>query len=84
MTTTTSPPPEFNVLESLLSSDIFVPSIPGSIEETGIAATAIEALVMKYLLQLGARSGRNIAQRICLPFRILEELLYPHNSQHCI
>jgi predicted ATPase with chaperone activity len=75
MSTTTSPLAEINVLETLLSSDSFVPSIPNSIEECGIAATTVEGLVMKYLLQLGARSGRNIAQRLCLPFGILESLL---------
>src|SRR5262249_32063970 len=53
----------------------FQPAEPQSIEQTGISPVVIETLICKYLLQIGSTSGREIAQRLCLPFGILEDVL---------
>jgi predicted ATPase with chaperone activity len=66
---------ESGLLASILTSDVFLPPEPESIEQTGISPVVIETLVIKYLLQVGSASGSAIAQRLCLPFRILEDLL---------
>ncbi len=63
-----------SLLASLLSEDTFLPAEPNSIEETGLNATVIEALICKYIMLVGSASGRQIAEQICLPFRILESI----------
>ena len=63
------------LLESLLTDDVFRPPEPRSLDETGVSPIIIETLVCKYLLQVGSTSGRDIAQRLCLPFGILEDVL---------
>ena len=63
-----------SLLASLLSEDTFLPAEPNSIEETGLSATVIEALICKYIMLVGSASGRQIAEQICLPFRILESI----------
>ena len=71
-------------LASLLNDDVYHPSEPKSLEETGVSPVLIETLVMKLLLQLGSCSGRNIAKRICIPFAILEDLLLSLRSRQLL
>jgi predicted ATPase with chaperone activity len=66
---------EPGLLESLLAEDVFRPAEPRSLEETGLSPIIIETLICKYLLQIGSTSGRDIAQRLRLPFGILEDVL---------
>jgi hypothetical protein len=63
------------VLASLLTDDVFYPSEPQTLEETGIGPVMIESLVCKYLLQSGTASGRKIAGWLCLPFGVLDGVL---------
>jgi predicted ATPase with chaperone activity len=63
-----------SLLASILSEDAFRPAEPKTIEETGLTATVIEALIVKYLALIGSASGRQIADNVCLPFVILEPL----------
>src|SRR4051812_16987624 len=63
------------LLASLLADDVFQPAEPQSLEQTGISPIVIETLILKYLLQIGSTSGRDIAQHLCLPFGILEDVL---------
>jgi hypothetical protein len=53
----------------------FWPAVPQTLEETGLRETQLESLVLKYLLNLGRASGREIAQQISLPFRLVQQLL---------
>ncbi len=53
----------------------FVPPEPQTLEDTGLAQVQIEALAMKYLLALGAATGRQVAQQLQLPFVVLEGVL---------
>lgn len=66
---------EEGLLATLLSDEAFWPSLPRSQEETGLSESYVESLVCKHLLSIGTSSGRHIADRICLPFGILEGLL---------
>jgi predicted ATPase with chaperone activity len=66
---------EGDLLQSLLGDHAYHPAEPQSIEETGLSPVLVESLVIKFLLQVGSATGRDIAARICLPFRILEDLL---------
>ena len=75
MRTSTLEPPKDDLLEALLGGDAFRPAEPQKIEETGLSPVVIESLILKFLLQVGSASGREIAGRLCLPFRLLEDLL---------
>jgi predicted ATPase with chaperone activity len=66
---------EPGLLASLLTDDAFRPAEPQSLDDTGVSPIVIETLICKYLMQVGSTSGRDIAQRLCLPFGILEDVL---------
>jgi predicted ATPase with chaperone activity len=84
MTTTQAEIREPGLLASLLAEDIFQPAEPQSLEQTGISPVLIETLVCKYLLQVGSTSGRDIAQHLCLPFGILEDMLLALRSRQVL
>src|SRR5438093_11904770 len=67
--------PTGSLLASILSDDAFRPAEPKTIEETGLAAAVVESLVFKFLLLMGSGSGRQIADRICLPFGLVEPIM---------
>jgi predicted ATPase with chaperone activity len=69
------------LLESLLGGDSYHPAEPQSLDETGLSPVIIETLIIKFLLQVGSASGREIAGRLCLPFRILEDVLLALRSR---
>src|SRR5262245_51744663 len=72
------------LLASLLAEDVFQPAEPQSLEQTGVSVVVIETLILKYLLQIGSTSGRDIAQHLCLPFGILEDLLLALRSRQVV
>lgn len=63
-----------SLLSSILSEDVFRPAEPHSIEETGLTASLIETLMLKYVALIGSASGRQIADNICLPLPLLEPI----------
>jgi hypothetical protein len=71
----------FNRVQTLLGpkqaaeSEKFFPKVPESLYETGLTADEIERLILKFLLQKGAMSGRAIAQQIRLPFGIVDPIV---------
>ena len=54
----------------------FVPPEPNSFEEAHLTETEVDQLVLKFLFARAEASGRDIAEQVCLPFRILEGLLH--------
>ena len=84
MTSTLATYAEPGMLASLLSEEIYFPPEPESLSETGISGVLIESLILKYLLQVGSTTGREIAQQICLPFGILEDLLLALRSRQVL
>lgn len=58
------------------------PQEPGSLKETGVRESTIEGLVMRYLLSCGEASGREIANQVRLPFRIIAKILEAVKSEH--
>ena len=69
------------LLAELLSDEGFRPAVPRSIEETGLNESMIEPLICKYLGVVGSSSGRGIADHVCLPFGILEDLFQSLRSR---
>ena len=57
---------------------------PQSLEETGLATSMIESLILKHLAVIGSSSGRGLAKHVCLPFGILEGLLQSLRSRQII
>lgn len=55
--------------------DVFVPVEPEGIDGIDIPVGEIEALILKLLLQQGARTGREIATQLQLPGRLVFDLL---------
>ncbi len=53
----------------------FVPPEPETLEQTGLAPVQVEALALKYLLAVGAATGRQVAEQLHLPFGVLEGIL---------
>jgi hypothetical protein len=49
----------------------FKPRIPETLQQSGLNEDDLQRLVLKYLLQKGAASGREISKQICFPFGIL-------------
>ena len=74
MTALDSSPAAGSLLAAIFSDETFLPAEPSSIEETGLSATLIEALICKYVLVVGSASGRQIAEQICMPFGTLEAM----------
>ncbi len=66
---------EPSLLGGLLSDDTFWPSQPKDLEETGLSESFVEGLVLKTILVGGTVSGRNTAERVGLPFRVIEPML---------
>ena len=62
----------------------FVPKIPKTIEKTGVNEILLNDLIFKLLLNLGVLSGRQVAQEICLPFKIIEKVLQDLKNQMLI
>ncbi|NQU26203.1 MAG: AAA family ATPase [Candidatus Nealsonbacteria bacterium] len=74
MATVTSQPQE-GLLAALMMDEGFRPSAPRTIEETGLSTSLIESLICKHVAVVGNNSGRGISDIICLPFRILDDVL---------
>ncbi len=53
----------------------FIPREPQSLQEVGLSASEVEALVLKLMLSRGDLVGRDIADHIRLPFVLVDEVL---------
>src|SRR5579871_1013388 len=58
-----------------LPSDEWFPPEPSTLQAARLGESAVEELVLKYLLARGDASGREITDQLKLPFVPLEELL---------
>lgn len=61
-----------SLLEALKLVDGFRPQEVRLEKETGLTASLIEDLALKYLAGVGTASGRAIADHICLPLQVLD------------
>lgn len=68
-------PIESGYLNGLLSDDTFWPIQPRDVHETGLSESYIEGLVVKIVASGGTLHGRAVAERIGLPFRVIEPML---------
>ena len=71
-------------LEAFLSDEQFWPIEPKTLGETGLAPTLVESLIVKHLAVAGNASGRRLAEQVCLPFRVLEDVFAILRNQQLI
>ncbi len=64
--------------------DGFVPPEPKTFAAANLTSSEVEALILKLLLARGDVSGRQIADQLCLPFALLEELLRQLKSEQVL
>ncbi len=57
-----------------MTENAYFPSVPPSLEDGGLNGEDVERLVLKYLLQKGVASGRDLCGQVKLPFALLEPL----------
>jgi hypothetical protein len=60
------------------------PPVPESLEETGVAGSLIEQLILKYLYFRGDLLGRDIAASLGLKFSLIDDLLETLKRQHYV
>ena len=75
---------ELPVTQEPVPGKYVTPPVPESIEETGIAASIIEHLILKYLYFRGELLGREIASLLGLQFSLIDEMLETMKRQHHI
>ena len=51
------------------------PAEPDDMKSAGVNETILEAIVYRYLQNVGEAEGRNIADQVKLPFRMIEPLM---------
>lgn len=84
MTTMTQDVPVGSLAAALGLDDAFRPGEPQSIEETGLTEVIIEGLISKLLLALGSSSGRALADKVHLPFGILDDIYQSMRNRQII
>ena len=62
----------------------FLPLVPASFREAGLRESQVEALILKFLLNVGGATGREVANQIALPFGILEPLLHSLKAEQLV
>ncbi len=61
-----------------------MPPEPNSFAAANLTTSEVEALILKLLLARGDVSGRQVADQLCLPFGLLEELLRQLKSEQIV
>lgn len=57
------------------TGDTFIPRQPRNMRELNIPPAMLEKIIMRFLFQVGAETGRRIASQLRLPFKVIEPLL---------
>ena len=73
-----------SLLEFPVQEETFAPSVPETIEDTGLPASMIEQLILKLLYSRGEMLGRDISQALGLKFSLVEGFFELLKHQHSI
>jgi hypothetical protein len=71
-------------MELLVNAPAPVPPPPQSLEESGLPEDLVAGLVIKMLYQRGWAGGGDLADRLALPFRLLDDLLEQLQDQRLV
>ncbi len=66
---------EFDYSSTASMKDLNMPSAPGTLEESGLSSSFVRDLMVKHLYRFGTLSGREIADKIRLPFLLIDSFL---------
>ena len=72
------------VAEDSLEPDISAPPAPQSLAEAGISESQVLFLMLKTLYQQGNLTGRQLADKVALPFVILDDILLTATQRHFV
>jgi hypothetical protein len=61
-----------------------VPPVPANLQETGLAASLVQQLILKMLYSRGDMLGRELSEALGLKFSLIEELIEHFKRQHLI
>lgn len=62
------------LMATILADESYRPSEPNTLRDTGLPVSLIETMIIKRLSLVGTASGRKVAEAVCLPFRLLEDI----------
>ena len=62
----------------------FIPPVPETVEDTGVAPSLIEQLIFKMLYFRGDLLGRDLSSAVGLKFSVVEELIETMKRQHLV
>ncbi len=62
-------------------SDTIVPQAPPTLEDTGLADDDVSGLLLK-ILYAGEAAGRDLADRVCLPYGMIEPVVEHLRAEH--
>lgn len=62
----------------------YAPVEPETLAQSGLSEQQVNSLILKYLLNCGVASGRNVAQQVKLPFGIVGELLRKMKAEQLV
>ncbi len=71
-------------MEIQAEEQTITPPLPETLEETGLARSVVEQLVMKLLYARGDMLGRDLSEALGLKFSLIEELIEFLKRQHFI
>ncbi len=77
----TAPPPD---LETGAGVETPSPSAPQSLAEAGLSESQVLSLLLKTLYHQGALTGHQLAEKVALPFVILDDLLLTATQRHFV
>ncbi len=60
---------------SKADTNTFLPQEPANFDEAGISSASVEELICKFLLARGEASIRDISDQVCLPFKMVDEII---------
>jgi predicted ATPase with chaperone activity len=69
---------------TLPHAPVAVPPAPETLEGSGLSAEMVTDLLLKTLYNLGARTGQQLAEDICLGFSIIDDLLVDQQERRVI
>jgi predicted ATPase with chaperone activity len=64
--------------------DVAAPVAPTTLVDTGLSESQVTDLILKVLFQRGAQEGNALAEALCLPFVVLDELLLKMTQRHFV
>lgn len=66
------------------ASEAFIPREPNTLAEARLNESEVEALCLKYLLNIGQATGRDIAEQVKLSFKLVDGLMFQMKSDQLV